>query len=63
MKRQTLNPAVQALAGIVVVLCGVGAAGYAVSRGSTFLAFVAVAVMLGALAPLYPGDDESGNLR
>jgi len=52
-----LNPVVQVVAGLVVVLGGITAAGYAVSRGETFLAFLAVAAMLGALVPLYPPED------
>jgi len=53
-----LGPVAQSLAGITVVLVGVGCAAYLGSGGHTFGAFLALAAMLGALVPLYPPDEK-----
>lgn len=55
------NAAGLALAGVGVVLGGVGAVSWCVANGHLFLAFLAVAVMLGALVPLYPPEEKPDN--
>lgn len=52
-----LSAGMQSVAGVVVVLVGVGVAAWCFSNAHMFLGCAAVAAMLGALVPLYPPDD------
>lgn len=52
-----LHPVVQVVAALVVIVAGLACSALAFERGHTLLVFLSLAVMLGALVPLYPPDD------